>query len=380
MPVMADEQPTTSPPPPRRFLRPREGRVVGGVAAGLARALGVDPLVVRLGFVVAAFFGGAGVLAYVLALLFVPEEQADGTAAPVEWTAGRVAQAAGATLLTVAVLALFSDGFGLDPFFGGNLIGLAILAALAYGASRALTRSDGRIPTLGRVVAFALLAVAILTAALFAALGSLWLSATGGNVAVAIAVVALGGTAVAASFVRPAPLLAVAAAVLAIPAALVAAADLDLDGGTGERSFRPADAADVRPEYRLGVGELVVDLRDTKWPASGVLRTRVSLGIGHALVLVPEGVCADVTGAVGAGYVGVLDQETGGVDLDGLDIGTGTRSGVPRLEVEADLGLGAVEVLHTRIEHDRGRRKPDRAVTDVRFAGSATPACAQERA
>ncbi|WP_448615571.1 ATP-binding protein [Modestobacter sp. URMC 112] len=71
---------TTSvvPAPPRPPLaRPRRGRLIGGVAAGTARHLQLEPLVVRIGFVVLAVAGGMGVIAY--ALLWMTMRLADPT-------------------------------------------------------------------------------------------------------------------------------------------------------------------------------------------------------------------------------------------------------------------------------------------------------------
>src|SRR5947199_1137028 len=48
----------------RRAVRRQDGRVVAGVAAGLGDYFRVDPLWFRLGFVMLAFLGGAGVIAY----------------------------------------------------------------------------------------------------------------------------------------------------------------------------------------------------------------------------------------------------------------------------------------------------------------------------
>jgi phage shock protein C len=45
-----------------------------GTAAGIASHLGVDPTVVRVGFVVLALLGGAGVPLYLAAWLLIPEE------------------------------------------------------------------------------------------------------------------------------------------------------------------------------------------------------------------------------------------------------------------------------------------------------------------
>ena len=54
--------------------RPVQDSVVAGVAAGLARYLGVDVMIVRLAFVVLTIFGGAGIPLYLAGLLLIPEE------------------------------------------------------------------------------------------------------------------------------------------------------------------------------------------------------------------------------------------------------------------------------------------------------------------
>lgn len=52
-------------------------RKVAGVAGGLGRHLNVDPTILRVVFVVLAFFGGAGLLLYGALWLFVPTEGSD---------------------------------------------------------------------------------------------------------------------------------------------------------------------------------------------------------------------------------------------------------------------------------------------------------------
>jgi phage shock protein PspC (stress-responsive transcriptional regulator) len=58
----------------RGLRRSREDRKVAGVAGGLGRHLNVDPTVLRVLFVVLAFFGGSGLLLYGALWLLVPEE------------------------------------------------------------------------------------------------------------------------------------------------------------------------------------------------------------------------------------------------------------------------------------------------------------------
>ncbi|HMK98375.1 MAG TPA: PspC domain-containing protein [Acidimicrobiales bacterium] len=64
-------------PAPRASLRrSTTDRLVAGVAGGLAQYFGVDPVLVRVGFVVGSLFlgGVGGPLLYLLAWAIVPEE------------------------------------------------------------------------------------------------------------------------------------------------------------------------------------------------------------------------------------------------------------------------------------------------------------------
>jgi phage shock protein C len=58
----------------KRLVRPREGRLVGGVCVGLADYFRVDVNLVRLGFGVFTVFWGLGALVYGLAWALLPEE------------------------------------------------------------------------------------------------------------------------------------------------------------------------------------------------------------------------------------------------------------------------------------------------------------------
>lgn len=62
-------------PEPRLLRRSRDDRVIGGVCAGLGRYLGVDPVLLRVAFVVLAIAGGGGLLLYVVAWILIPEER-----------------------------------------------------------------------------------------------------------------------------------------------------------------------------------------------------------------------------------------------------------------------------------------------------------------
>ncbi|MGB3303409.1 MAG: PspC domain-containing protein [Gordonia sp. (in: high G+C Gram-positive bacteria)] len=62
-----------------RPVRPRSGKTLAGICTGIARRYRIDATLVKIAFLVAAFFGGAGVLLYVVGLIAFP---ADNETAP----------------------------------------------------------------------------------------------------------------------------------------------------------------------------------------------------------------------------------------------------------------------------------------------------------
>jgi phage shock protein PspC (stress-responsive transcriptional regulator) len=61
--------------PYRRLLRPQDDRVVAGVCSGIGRYFGVDPVLIRVAFIiVAAVTWGATLLAYPVMWFLIPEE------------------------------------------------------------------------------------------------------------------------------------------------------------------------------------------------------------------------------------------------------------------------------------------------------------------
>jgi signal transduction histidine kinase len=69
-------------PPTRRLVRPREHRIIAGVAAGLAEHLGVPLLAVRIALVVLLGFSGLGLLLYAVFWAVLPQQVATGAASP----------------------------------------------------------------------------------------------------------------------------------------------------------------------------------------------------------------------------------------------------------------------------------------------------------
>jgi phage shock protein PspC (stress-responsive transcriptional regulator) len=60
-----------------RLHRRSRGRMLGGVAVGVADYFDVDPVLVRIGFVALAFLGGLSVPLYLAGWALIPDEETD---------------------------------------------------------------------------------------------------------------------------------------------------------------------------------------------------------------------------------------------------------------------------------------------------------------
>jgi phage shock protein PspC (stress-responsive transcriptional regulator) len=288
--------------PRRALLRSKYHRVLWGVAGGIGDHIGVSPLLVRVAFVVVSLFGGAGILAYLVLAVALPED--DGTGRPVP---DSVWARLGKVLLVCFLVAL---GLGLA----------AIHAVASAGAT-----------------------------------------ATGHGTVVAAIVVALGAGLVAAAFAtnvrrRVTPWLLTTALVLGIPAGAIAAADIDIDGSVGERNYTPNTVADVPADgFELGTGQLVVDLRELPWKEGRKIAVSSHLGIGQMIVSVPKNVCVVGHATGKAGELVVAGQVSHGIDPD-VSLGTAT-SNAPELQLDADIQLGQMIVTDQapeQADRDRG--------------------------
>jgi phage shock protein PspC (stress-responsive transcriptional regulator) len=323
--------PASSDPPPRRLTRSSTDRLLGGVAGGLGRHFAVDPLAFRIAFVVLTFAGGFGVLAYLVGLVAMP---ADDDADPMRWG---LARTVGAGLLAVAAFGALAP----DWLWGPELPILAVAGVVIYLLVRVI-RDDGGSHAAGVAARVALgIALTALAAAGFAAAAAG--SALGGGVLVAGLVIALGVALIGGAFRGGARWLIVPAFVLALPLGVVSAADLELNGTWGERTFRPADVRQVADGYEMGAGHMQVDLRGLELPP-GRTELPLRIGAGEIEVAVPDDACVTYDVEVSAGEVQTLDAVSdGGVDLH-VTSDAAVPAGVPELHVRADVGVGAVIV------------------------------------
>jgi signal transduction histidine kinase/phage shock protein PspC (stress-responsive transcriptional regulator) len=136
----------------RRATRSTDGRLLGGVAAGLAAHLGVDVLIVRAVFLLSSVFGGLGLAMYAGLWMILPtdarfEERAPGLDAAarqgkrpgrtrkLEEVGPLVALAAVALGIVVLAQTLLGHGFIVWPVLLGT-VGLAVLWRQADEAQR----------------------------------------------------------------------------------------------------------------------------------------------------------------------------------------------------------------------------------------------------
>lgn len=142
--AMSEDTPTEAPQhtedhpeePDRPVLRrSREDKVIAGVAGGLGRYLEVDPVILRIAFLVLAFFGGSGILLYLIGWIAIPLEEPGDRLGPSPAAGTSTTRAVvGALLVAVGALWLFErlvPGFG--RFLGPLVLiglGLVVLAGV----------------------------------------------------------------------------------------------------------------------------------------------------------------------------------------------------------------------------------------------------------
>lgn len=361
-----------------RLRRSSTDRHVAGVAGGLARHLDIDPVILRVGFVVLAFFGAAGLLLYAALWLLVPEEDSGRATLDVDPRSRSVALVVAGVL---AVLIALGDWGGWWFPWPLLLIALLVWLVLSRRDRRPSTPGPAVDPATGRPVPPGAASAADRPPA-----GTTTMSGWAGDPATAVrtpdpkkrgpvlfwftvaltalalgtlGIVDLAGAAVVDG-AYPALALGIVAAMLLVGAFWGRAGGLILLGlvalvalvGTtagqrwdGERlSERPASAGEVASEYELHRGELVLDLRGVSDLESLDGRSvDLRVGAGRIELVVPDELAIDFDGSAGVGRVAFGEFERGGFGVE-LDSGSGGADTVGTLHVEAHIGAGEITV------------------------------------
>jgi signal transduction histidine kinase len=128
---MADQKTLAEPggdAPFRRMMRPMEGRLLGGVAQGLAAQLKLDPVVIRLMFLLLSVLDGVGVVAYAVLWMITPRRPYEGQQTPQrDWSQLAAFAAIGVALFAFGWLTGASKGgIAMLPFAVCGIGGLIL--------------------------------------------------------------------------------------------------------------------------------------------------------------------------------------------------------------------------------------------------------------
>jgi phage shock protein PspC (stress-responsive transcriptional regulator) len=359
---------SAAPPPapephagPKRIYRDPRGPI-GGVAGGFAGYFDVDPVIARLLWIV-ALLSGIGVPAYLVCWVVIPKAKAwppPGYGSPLSSTSpqGTTALVSGFVVIALAaVIGAGTDGVGQyllpaaligfgvyllnqraqgDAAAAPDVLGAPLEPEAEFGARAGAYESSGRASESassrrGRLVTPTVLSVLALGAGIAAALHS------AGVVSVSIAAAAAAGLVIVGVALLVSLWLGRARGLIPLGLGLVIvmlAADtvgswfaphegprsldamgvhVNVDGGAiGDQSFTPTSLADLQADYKLGIGKLTLDLSQVDF-AGTTRELDVQVGVGEALVIVPEGTSVEVHGNVGIGDAVAFDEETGGL-------------------------------------------------------------------
>jgi phage shock protein PspC (stress-responsive transcriptional regulator) len=338
--------------------------VIGGVAGGLGDYFNVDPLLIRIGFVGLMIFGGAGLVLYLIAWLLLPAEGHDASAIEAFFrrlgiTPRGLAWTAIAILLVIVIQAVLSPGGYLWIGDGPRLEGPAWVALAVVGVGIWLLRRRDAAPSLAVAPATVVQppAAAVLRprsplgwyvlAAMLIAVGLLAIVSQAAAVEVApgqffgAALTVIGiGLVVGAWWGRARILVLLALLLLpvAVPASFVTA---PLEGGVGDQRYTPANLAELRPEYRLMGGRLVLDLTGLSG-RSDTIHLAASVALGDLVVLVPENASVRLDARVGAGSTIVFESRQVGTSLH--DRYVRNQFGGPTYILDLEAGIGEVQV------------------------------------
>jgi phage shock protein PspC (stress-responsive transcriptional regulator) len=370
----------------RRLVRRTDDKVIAGVCSGLADHFGVDPIVIRLGFVALALTGG-GILAYLAAWALIPPVTGPGglgtSAAPKLGTAllvvaGAITATATAGFVVSAVLPL-SPFDQLSPEPIGLAAALVIAGVLLLRAPerprRATSAEEGAASADAPEPAVSLparpprersgLTPLTLAAALLAGGGTAvcanagWVTLDVGQIT-ALSLVVVGAGLVLGAWIGRGRLL-ILVGVLMIPFVLVASlVDLRPSGSVGSNYVTLTEAGELE-DMRVLAGQVTLDL--TEYPfAEGTERARLSVGAGSMNVHVPSDVYVVVDATVGGGETYVLDRYGEGFGFDVVvHEEAGPENAKKRLELQMEAGFGTLGVYRVRTgPPDRRRQSVDR--------------------
>jgi hypothetical protein len=336
----------------------------------MAGYFGVDPVLVRLLWLV-AMFSGIGFFAYIVFWLIVPKVR---TWPPAGYPSGGeasdgalgVSNAMVSGLLIVALAAVLSshwDGLA-DLVLPVTLVGFGVYLLNQHARSREprsaapgvggepLSRDDGA-PAATASAPESSPVTRVVLSVLALGLGIAWALRSYGVLhltiaaAAASALVIVGGGLIASLWFGRSrgliPLGLVLGSVLLVSSAVEAKGGavermvVQSSGGIGQRVYTPTSLAELEDVYSLGLGELTLDLSGLDL-AGSTKHVRVEVGMGEAVVIVPADASVEVKAEVGVGKAQMLGLVGEGLGRKLEKTEEGSAPG--RLIIEVQIGIG----------------------------------------
>lgn len=332
--------------------------VVGGVAAGIGREFGIDPLLVRVAFVVLLVAGGGGLIFYLACWMFIPRDGSDVSGFGAEFKVSddvqvrTVGLAVGFGLAVISMLSSTPWIFtGMPSVFPtplvAFLVGVAVAGALLLSQKTKSNEKDAQTMHSGSTpvqpgepvkqnswLLFALTASVVVIAVgaismysqLYTPVSAIYYLAT------ALGIIAVG-TLIGTKWGQAGGLITAGIVVSVTLLIVQFAPDLSM----GQVNALPRTEAAATQPIRLGMGQINVDLREVE---DLDLRGRTLLienGIGSIEVIVPKELDVDVWAQTRLGTVSVFEEK--GTTL--------YRSGnnPDALRIEASLKIGEIKVI-----------------------------------
>lgn len=275
-------------------MRSRDDEMIAGVAGGIAEYFDLDPVLVRVAFVVLALVtSGTAIIAYIIAWIVMPEATTADSAARAAMRAGGTAEPRPRR----------SSGAAAGVAWGVILI--------SVGTMVLLSRLDIALPEWNVVLSGGLILLGVLI--ILEARRGL----NGGLVMLAVGLSVILG---AAAFV-----------------------DFQFDSGFGDRQVVVTRVADLDDSYSHAFGSMTVDLRNLE-VAEGQTKVSVSVAFGDVTVRLPAGVPYRINANSAFGSVDAPEFDADGIAVERSYRSEGYDQATRRVEIDVSVAFGSARV------------------------------------
>ncbi len=373
--------PPAPPPPPesrRSWLdvpiaRDTEQRRVAGVVAGVSKAYGFDRRTTRVAVALGALVIPGIFALYIAGMIFLPGRGDEPRSLRAIATDRRRRP-----LMIVLGLLAIATGFGSWAFWGGvgwgfALVAIGVVLWLAPNLGRAsetqqassippdgappsLTPTTSTTPTTTRTRRrrYPIQAIGLAAAYVGALIAGIansvdWWNISTYSIVFGVLIALIAATIIGATVNRSwfgIPMLLI----LGASAVGLGITHPNLDGGIGERTFRPTTLAEAQVAQHLGIGRLTVDLTDVPL-GEQPLTIQASVGYGQVRVIVPADAELRIVSDINAGHLVINGDETssGLHREDTLTVPARSAGGAKRtIVLDLDVGGGELNVSQTR--------------------------------